>query len=1037
MSNAFFRNPRLVVLTLLVILVAGLSALELLPRREDPKLTGRFGSVTTRFPGATAERVEALVTEKLEQELEQLSEIKELQSSSRRGFSSIQVKLRDEITDADPVWSKLRDKIAAASLLFPAGVLAPELDDEVVDASTLILGLSWNSDAPVRRGILRRFAESLSDRVRRVSGTKKTLLYGAAEEEILVRVDELQARALGLSAAAISQAIEGTDAKVAAGRMRSSRSEFLIGVEGELSSLAALRDIPLRSSDGRILRLGEIARVERSERAPMREKAYLGGGEGVAVSVTMMEGRRIDRWAADVQAQVEEFRRQLPSTVRLEVLFDQSRYVQVRLAELMGNFLLGALLVGLVIWFMMGWRSALLVGSALPLASLMVLGAMRLMEIPLHQMSVTGLIIALGLLIDNAIVIVDEVRTRLRTGLAAAEAISRSVQHLFVPLLGSTLTTVFAFMPIVLMPGAVGEFVGSIGLSVILALLSSFFLAMTVVPALTGYLLGRRELRPGQEARGRPQWWREGFRSQGLSRAYRASLGFFFARPLLGILLALLLPLAGFWAGTQLQEQFFPPAERDQFVLQITLPPSASLAQTSERALEIREQLRKHEQVAAVHWFVGRGAPRFYYNLLGGRENSPMFAQALVQLRSSEGALALINELQLELDAGYPDTQIICKQLEQGPPFDAPVEIRIYGPDLKQLRLYGEETRAVLASIPGVTHTRASLADAQPKLEVELLPDEAELAGLSRVQIARQMQLGLEGRLGGSMLEASEELRVRVRLEDHNREDTQGIASLELLGAAGRPMPLTALGSLTLLPETAAIPHFQTQRCNTVQGFLLAGELPSAYLSEFNQRWQERGLELRPGYHIGFGGESKTRNEAVAKLMASVGLLVTLIAATLVLSFKSFRLAGVISMVALLAIGLAMLSLWLFGYPFGFTGIVGAMGLVGVAINDSIVVLAGLRENASACSGNPNVVVDIVSRSTRHIIATTVTTVAGFLPLILSGGGFWPPIAITIAGGVLGSTILALYFVPSAFLLLGAGRQSSKLEPPRHFPTLP
>jgi multidrug efflux pump subunit AcrB len=775
MSNAFFRNPRLVILTLLLIVVSGLSALELLPRREDPKLTERFASITTRFPGATAERVEALVTEKIEEELEQLDEIKEIQSNSRSGFSAVQVELRDDIQQVDEVWSKVRDRVADASLLFPSGAEAAELDSDQIDGSSMIVGFRWNSSEPISRGILRRMAEELSDELRRISGTKRTELYGAADEELLVLVDELEARRLGLSAAAISRAVQSSDAKVAAGRMRGPQNEFLIEVEGELTSLEAVRDIPLRSREGRIVRLGEIARVERSVVTPMRERMLIDGHEGVALSVVMMDGTRIDKWAADVRAGVANFAQRLPSAIDIELLFDQSRYVESRLSGLIQNFLLGVLLVIVVIWLIMGWRSALLVGSALPLSSLMVLGAMRLMEIPLHQMSVTGLIIALGLLIDNAIVIVDEVKDRLRSGIETGEAIARSVKHLFVPLLGSTLTTVFSFMPIVLMPGAAGEFVGSIGLSVILALLSSFFLAMTIVPALAGYVLGRRR-NVGHET-----WWSSGIQSKSLARAYRASLGFFFARPVLGMLLALILPISGFVVAGQLEEQFFPPADRDQFEVQIQLPSQASIDETTERAREVRERILQNDAVARVHWFVGRGSPKFYYNLLGGREDTPSFAQALVQLKSKEAALQVINELQRDLDASFPDTQVLCKQLEQGPPVDAPLEIRIFGPDLEQLRLYGDQVRGVLASIPGVTHTRANLADAQPKLEVDLLPDEAAIAGLDKVEIAEQLQLGLEGRVGGSVLEATEELPVRVRLQDANRVDAAGIASFELI----------------------------------------------------------------------------------------------------------------------------------------------------------------------------------------------------------------------------------------------------------------
>lgn len=1021
MSNLFYRNPRLLLLALALIAVSGLSALRVLPRAEDPELLPRNATVLTRFPGASAERVEALVTEKIEEELEEVEELKLVESTSRTGVSVLSLELLDEVRDVDEVWSRVRDRLADVQPLLPRGAAAPELEEFDVRAYSLIVGLAWTGAGPPNRAVLQRHAEELSDLLLAVPGTDKTERFGELDEEILVAVDAAELASLGLTPAELARLVAESDAKVAAGTVRGRANDLLIEVEGELDALAQLDRVPVQTArDGSVVRLGDVARIERTAREPASEAALLGGRPGIAVGALLRPGWRVDRWIEDALAAVEEYRAELPRGLAAEVLFDQSTYTEERLDGLLQNLFTGALLVMLVVLFTMGWRSALLVGAALPLAVLMVFAGMALLGIPMHQMSVTGLIIALGLLIDNAIVTVDEVRHRLDAGDRPAGAIAGAARRLAVPLLGSTLTTVLAFLPIVLMPGSAGEFVGTMAVSVILALISSLFLSLTVVPALTGFA---ERLRFGG---GGPRWLRSGLGSRRLAGLYGRGLEALYARPLAAVLLLALVPAAGFFAGSRLDEQFFPPADRDQFQLELRLAQQASLDETLAVAREAGALLAEHPAVSAVHWFAGTGAPKFYYNLLLVEE-APYYAQALVQLRSAEGAPAAIRELQRALDEAFPGAWFLARQLEQGPPFDAPLELHVSGPDLDVLRALGDELRAELASVPGVIHTRSTLADGRPKLLLRSDEIETRRAGLSRSELARRLEATLEGALGGSLLEETAELPVRVRVDGADRSDLERVASLELAPTPGTGSasdsgargwtPLESLGRLELVPELASIPHRHGRRTNTVMGYLEAGRLPAPALAAARARLAGGGFTLPPGYALEIGGESAERDRAVGNLMASVGVLLVLMVATLVLSFQSFRLAAVIGAVGFLSVGLSLGALAVAGYPFGFMAIVGTMGLIGVAINDSIVVLSALRADPRARAGDREAVRAVVLRSTRHVVSTTITTAAGFTPLILAGGEFWPPVAVAIAGGVSGATLLALGFVPAAFLL--------------------
>ncbi len=1056
LASLFYDNRRLLVLVICLILVAGGSSYVLLPRMEDPVLTQRAAIINTYYPGASAERVEALVTEKLEDELQEIEEIKDLRSSSRSGISTVTIELKDNVYAVDEVWSRVRDKLDDARPELPAAVSDPDFEILEVTAYAAIVALVWDLPGETNYAILRRQAKILEDQVRAIPGTRDVDTYGDPQEEITVEIQQDELAMLALTVEEVARQIQSSDAKIAAGLLRTEQGNLLLEVDSELATLERIRQIPIAVAAGQFVALGDIARVVKGIVQPQTSLALVDGRPSIALGALVKDSQRVDHWAADFQLVADEFQHQLSAGVRLKKVFEQNQYVETRLATLLKNLLLGATAVVAVVWLMMGWRSAVVVGSALPLASLMVLAGMRLLGIPMHQMSITGLIIALGLLIDNAIVMVDEVRTRLRSGLAASQAVGHSVRHLAVPLLGSTITTALSFAPIALMPGPAGEFVGSIAVSVILAVVSSLFLALTVTPAVMalvgqqspaapgGRLLQRATARGGlarsrwslpfahvfqlfpvgsARSMGQRSWWNDGVSSASLTAWYRGLLERVFHRPVLGIGVGIVLPVAGFVGASTLTEQFFPPADRNQFQIQLTMPAQASLGSTTRIAQEARQRLLARPEVIAVEWFLGESAPPFYYNMLANRAGTPQYAQALVQVASVDGVRDLIRQVQGELNACFPAGQFLVRQLEQGPPFEAPIELRVYGPDLTVLRELGERLRGELAQTPHVVHTMASLAEALPKLAIEVDEQQARLAGLDHTAIARQLDAALEGSTGGSVLEATEELPVRVRVGNPRRGKLSEIAALDLLPAAplGGPrevVPVASLATVTLQPEVSVIPHFNTQRMNEVQAYITAGVLPAEVLGDFQTRLAASDFQLPPGYHYEFGGEASKRNDAIGNLLSNVGVLGVLMVATLVLSFGSFRMAALIGSVAVLSVGLSLGALAVFGYPFGFMGIVGTMGLIGVAINDTIVVLAAIREDASARLGHPAAVREVVVRSTRHVLSTTFTTIAGFLPLLLAGGGFWPPLATTIAGGVSGATILALFFAPAGYVLL-------------------
>ena len=1032
-TETFFTNPRLTVLAVLFMVVMGGMAFLSLARQEDPTMTERWARATTFLPGATAERMESLISEPIETALREVPEVKEITSTSKAGVSVVGVELYDSVDagEVQTIWSEVRDELGDVANLLPLGASAPDLIMNKPLASTLIVALSWNQASPPELTLVSRVAESLRLKLANMPGTESAEAWGATDEEVLVALDPKRLADANLTAAQVSSAIRSADTKQPSGRLRGAASDLLVEVDGELSSPERIARIPLLvGTSGSVLRVADVASVQKRELDPPRSRALHDGKRVVLVNAKMQPGLQIGRWSAGTHAVIDRFQRDLPKEIALDVVFDQNVYTGARMASLGYNLLFALVIVLVALIWLMGVRSALTVGIALPLSAAMVLFGMQLMSIPLHQMSVTGLIIALGLLIDNAIVVVEGYKQRRRHGFSIATAIRHAVRHLVVPLAASTATTVFAFMPIAMSPGGVGDFTGTLGVTVALSVVSSFVLAMTIVPAVSGFL--EQRFPPRFEGL-RERWWQVGYRNVRLLAWYRRTLTAVVRRPARGIAIGGLLPLIGFALMPTLTQQFFPPVDRNQFQVQLSLPAHASIADTERAVARADDVLRAHPEITDSFWTLGEGAPRVFYNVVSLNERVSSFASAWVNTTSAEATQRILVDIQAELRGALPAAEVLAIPFEQGPPRDAPVEIRLVGPDFEVLRSQALELRRLLSAVPQVTYTRAMLSTPEPKLK--FVPDEnkAALAGLSTGDISRRLNAALSGELAGTVEEANQTLPVRVRVGDSYRDHVGDLAALPLLTRGGDGVPLEQLGDWAIVPVVSKIERRQGERISTVQGFLVPFALPAPSLAEFRARIDAVGFQMPAGYRLEIGGEAEQSAESVGNIASMFVFFTLAMAVVVILSLNSFRQAALIGAIGVLSFGLALFGVRLFGYPFGYLALIGALGMMGLAINGGIIVLSALKANEEAATGNVEATVDVVIDATRHIVSTTATTIGGFVPLIVAGGTFWPPLATAIAGCVGGSALIALYLVPAVFTLMSRSsvRDALAAEPRR------
>ena len=999
-------NRRLVAMVIGLVIVAGMTAIETLPRQEDPRFIGRNATVLTPYPGAEPSRVEALVTKPLEDAIRTIAEVETLQSTSRQGLSVVSIELADDVTDVAPIWSRIRDRIADTQAALPAGSQRPLLVDDRSYAFTAVVAIGWTLNTPANPLILGRYADLLEDRFRSLPGTDYTNRFGASREVVEVVLDPPSVAGLGLSPDTIARGLEAADARRGGGELTGGSMRGSVELAGDFESLDRLRDVGITTRQGQTVRLADISELRRGLLEPAEQYAMLDGGTVVMVGARMGAGQRVDRWMERARAMLDDFEDSLPAGLEATLVFEQAGYTSERLNQVVGSLFAGLAIVVALLFLTLGWRGAITVGLAIPATALLTLALFPLAGLEIHQMSVTGIIVALGLMVDNAIVVTNALRQRLADGNSLFAATSMTLRRLAIPLLASTLTTILAFMPIVLLPGGAGEFVGPLAMAVIVALASSYLVALLLVPALT-------QLFPQPTVRENGQSW--------VADAFRRLIGAGLKVPAVTLAAAFSLPVIGIAMMPTIPVAFFPPADRDQFHLELRLNATADIHQTRAAAERAAAVIREFEGVRHTWFVVGSNAPMVYYNQIPTDDGNPAFAHGIVDTESQAATKRIVPELQRRLDAALPDAQIIVRKYEQGPPFEAPLELRVYGNELTTLADLGDRIALLMRQLPQVTHVRSLVTQDATKLVAALDEELLRESGLDPALVSAQLGAALSGLDGGFLLEETEQLPVQVRYPAAWRDHGEALGDLLLMGTAGGDgIPLASVATLGMEPAWSSIQRRNGERVQVIRGYLEADTLPAIAMAEL-ERLLEDALILPPGYRLETGGEAAERDEAVTRLLGSVLMLVTLMIAVVTLTFNSFRRAAIVFAAGAQALGMGLLALYLTGHAFGFVIIVGVMGLVGVAINATIILIAALDENPRARAGDPDAMAAVITGTTsRHILSTTITTVGGLSPLMFVAGDFWPPFAQTVGGGLLLATVIAFMATPAAYRLLVA-----------------
>ena len=1009
--NIFLERPRILFLTLAFILLSGISSLFSVPIQENPELAERWGNVGVFYPGASPERIETQVINDLEIKLREIVEIDELDSIISQGYSKTHIELEDSVPPdkIEETWSRIQGKL---DQIIPPDEATLILNRTAGPPITLEYVIDWNGGGEPPMIMMSRLAQQLKRKLSSIPLTKETAVYGETDEEIIVEIDSAKMSSLNLTYGDVANSIRSFDNKKPVGVISNNNSEFLIRLKDNINSPQKVGEIPVKIiNQSEIIRLQDIGNISIEPASPVEDIFLYNGKQVISVSATGTMSQRVYDYVDRVEAVVEEMRQVLPEEFSINRIYDESIYVSSKFSELIKSFSIAAFFVLSLSFLLLGIRPGLIVTAILPFSVSLVLLGCRLIGLPLHMTSITGIIIALGLLIDNGIIVVEDYKFRRSQGLSVKESINETLIQLTTPLAAATGTTVFAFMPIVTGEGSSVEFVGGLAITVIMSIIASLVLALIMVPVLMSYM----EKIPYFA---NIKVHEEGYSNEKLHRKYKAFLTWAFEIPRRAILVSISLPFLGFLLFNTIDKDFFPSSDRDMFRVHIDLPENSSSIKTAEKAKLIREQILQSDliEIEKDYWFVGRWMPRVLMNIVGGMEKtgSNNSAQAVFFARDYYEMIDKLPELSRLIVSKNPDTTIYIDSFYSGPPFFSDIRYDIFGDDENVLLELGSELELIINDAPDVSHTRSEATSSNTNVEFEFDSSNISLAGKNTELMVNELFAANNGLVISSMLDSNIEIPIRVKGLVNSSDITGDSSSISISNSDSIDV-IGNYSKTSLNKSPSTITRISSQRVNIVEGWVWTGTLASETESYIHDEVERFKKNLPPGYSIKQSGEAEVRGDSQSQIWSSAIVYIFFITIGLVFALNSFRETALILSVAFLSMGLSFVGLIVGFQNFGFIATIGAIGLIGLSINDSIIVLSHIKERARKSLMTKSDLIEVVIRSTRHIITTSLTTLGGFVPLIFASI-FFRPLAWAMSVGVLGATLTALLYIPAMYI---------------------
>ncbi len=1019
LTETALKYNRVTYMCISIIFLMGILSYFSLSRDSMPPYTVRICNVVTYFPGASPQRVEELVTQKIEEIAQELPELDNVTSTSRTGLSVVQVEVTADIQEENlqAIWDRLRRKVEAIRSELPETAYDPEIeDDDVGVVYGIIIGLESDGFSFAD---MKNYAEDIRDDLIKVEGAAKVDISGVQEEQIYVEFDKARLAEIGLTTSSLQNIISTTNIVYPGGDVSLKDKRIKLEPTGNYESLDDLKETLIPLANGKTVQLGDITHITRTYADPSTQIVKINGKPSLTISVALKDGGNLTKLGELVDQRMEAYNEMLPHGLEVKRIATQDYYVKKKVSDFLVNVIQSIVVVLVVMLVFLGLRTGFIVASLIPMAMVSTILLMSVFEIGLNQVSLAALIVALGLLVDNAIVVSESILVKMEEGIPARQAAIGSCSELSTSLLISSLTTSAAFLSFFLAANTMGEIMGPLFSVITLTLMSSWVMALTLVTSLCVAFI-RVKVKDA---------------SQNEKKSVFDLLIVYYDKILKGSLhyanLTILIIVVSFVASLALFPMipftFMPDSDRNLVTVDLKLPQGSKIEKTEAEIaiLEkyIRENFLKSEEnpegiVRDWASFIGEGP---YSYDLGYSQDEPSSAYAHMLINTTDQAhnAALSKALDKFSFDNLPDSEVTVSLLATGESVPD-VEVRIYGDDAKVLFDIADSVRKAMNNIPFAYNIVNDWGIKSKKFIVDIEQDKAQRAGLSNQDIAISLQTALSGFNSGSFRDGDDNIPIVLRTEGSQQLDAQESEDLNIFAqGSGKNIPLVQVASVETQWQYAKIKRRDLYRALTISCYAREGYTASDVTEMINPIMEGYAKTWPYGYSYELGGESETSDEALGAVAAKLPISGFLIILLLVLQFNSLRKTFIV--LASIPLGLigVILGLILFQSYFGFMAFLGVISLAGIVINNAIVLIDRIELEKNENKRKPyDAIVEAAKQRFRPILLTTFTTTFGLIPLYLGGGLMWEPMAVAIMVGLLFATIITLVFVPALYKVL-------------------
>ncbi len=1001
-------NERLVGLLTALSMAAGVAFYLDFPSKEDPEVTVREAVVTALYPGMSPERVEDLITRKLEKKIRLIPEVEHIQASSKAGMAIVHVIVSDRFFDMARIWQDLRNKMNDVREDLPEGTAGPFVNDEFGDVYVATVAITA---AGFSMHELRDVARAARDEIYSLDGVKKVVLHGAQREQVYLETSDARLARYGISPIELERTLRDQNVILPGGSVDTGLLSVAIEPSGSFETVEDIENLLIRiPATGDVAYLKDLVRVNRAYVDPPETKAYFGGRPAVVLAVSMMKGGNVLEFGPRLRERVKRIEAGLPVGYQMEFATYQARYVAESVQGVALNVYetLGIVLV--VVMVFLGVRTGLIVGTVVPMTMLLTIVIMRVLGIELQRVSLATLIIALGLLVDNGIVMAEEIGRRLREGEDRRDAAIAAGRSLAIPLLTSSITTILAFMPLALAPDDTGEYLRSMTIVIAVTLLCSWLLAVCVTPLLCVRWMQPEILTPEQIARAYEGRMFQIYRAL-LERVLRRPVSFVSA---IGAALASSVVLL-----EEVPQQFMPNSPRSQFMIYVDLPAGYGFHATDAEVRRLLDWLGDEEtnpEVASHVAYVGYGGPRFFVPL-SPRDAAPNVAFVLVNTKSVEAVDALLDRTRRRMTEHHPVVFSRVKKFWLGTSETGLVKIRVSGQHRDRLAALGEDVRSALRAIPGTIDVHSDWENRVSKVRIRVDQPRARRAGVSSREVATSLNGYFSGEYVTDYREADRVIPVVFRAIDSERRNLDRVRSLNIYSEGrGADVGLLQVADFEARTQLSRIERRDLARTITISAkhaWLQAAQLEE----ELAPALERLSSELPLGYSLQLDGETKDANDANQALAAFVPHALAAMVVILVWQFNSFLKPAIVFITIPITFIGAIAGLWLTDSYLGFMATLGFLSLAGIIINNAIVLLETIQSEIDSGETPYDAVVFASVSRFQPVMMTTLTTVLGLIPLMVPADPLFSAMAVVISFGIGFGTLLTLLAVPALYAL--------------------